>query len=303
LSYPLVRRVPQRTRDMEPGEYEALVGKAGKGFAEANELLTFMRLHKIHQPELVILHGGELLNNSARKLGGELWTVMEQVFLAACVAGHEKWRDYCLKKLMKQWPNSHRVERLKGIHQESLEKYDEAKKIYMKILVDKPQDCLTHKRLITMYKQRGKTSEAIEQMNIYLETFVTDAEVWHELAEMYIDVGSLARAVYCFEELVLANARSIYYILTYAELLYSTNDYELSRKYFCLACYLDGNCLRALWGLLAVNMAMAEKDKSNEKMVQLQTFDCDRLKNMYKGVGAHGDLAIAMLKDVAAAGA
>merc|ERR1719199_1828971 len=122
-----------------------------------------------------------------------------------------------------------------------------------------------------MNKERGQTDKAIEAINQYLETFSTDAEVWHELAELYIEAGSLSRAVYCFEELMLSNPRSLYHILTYAELLYSVGDYELSRKYYSLACYLDGENLRALWGLLAVNMAMAEKDKSNEKLIQLQS--------------------------------
>lgn len=285
---------------MEPGEYEGLVARANQGgFAPALELLQFMRSHKIHQPELVVLHGGTLLSSFARKLGSELWVVHEQVFLAACSAGHEEWRDYCLKQLTRKWPNSVRVERLKGVYQESVEDYSEAKKIYQKILNDKPEDTVTRKRLIAMCKQRGKITEAIEAINSYLETFSTDAEVWHELSELYIEAGSLSRAVYCFEELVLSNPRSMYHILTYAELLYSTGDYESSRKYFCLAAYLDGGCLRALWGLVAVGLALAEKDKSNEKLVQMHTFAIERLRGQYKDAGAHGKVAIAMLKDVA----
>lgn len=282
---------------MEPGEFDGLVAKAGTGYNQAVELLQFMRLHKVHQPELAVLHGGELLSKHQRALGNDVWTVMEQVFLAACVAGHEQWRDYCLKKLEKQWPNSLRVERLKGINQESLGDYAAAKTIYAKILTDKPEDTLTRKRMIAMLKQKGKIGEAIEAINTYLETFSTDSEVWHELAELYIEAGALSRAVYCFEELTIANPRSMYHLLTYAELLYSTNDYELSRKYFCLACYLDSGCLRALWGLFAVDLALAEKDKQNEKLVQMQNMCVERLTKQYKDLGAHGRVAIAMIKD------
>lgn len=286
---------------MEPGEYEGMVAKASTGFTGAVDLLQFMRTHKVHQPELILVHGGELLCKYPRKLGNELWTVMEQVFLAACIAGHTQWRDYCLGKLTKQWPNSHRVERLKGIHKESCGNYDEAKQLYNKILADKPEDTVTRKRLIAIHKQRGETSKAVEAINQYLEVFSTDSEVWHELAELYIEAGSLTRAQYCFEELMLSNPRSMYHILTYAELLYSVGDYELARKYFSLASYLDGSSLRALWGLLAVNMALAEKDKQNDKLLQMQVFCNDRLKNLYKSAGAHGKIAIAMLKDVGAA--
>lgn len=254
-----------------------------------------MRSHKIHQPELALLHGGRLLVGSPGKLGSELWTVMEQVFLAAVELGAEDWRDYCLKQLTKKFPASSRVERLKGIYQESLGEWNEAKKIYEKLLKEKPEDTVTHKRLIAMHKQRGRTAEAVEAINSYLETFSTDTDVWHELAELYIEAGSLQRAVFCFEELMVSNPRSMYHLLTYAELLYSTGELELSRKYFSLAAYLDGACLRALWGLVAVNFALAEKDKSSEKMAQLQTFAVERLRAAYKGVGSHGKLATAVL--------
>jgi tetratricopeptide (TPR) repeat protein len=283
---------------MEPGEYEGMIGKAASGNSSAAiDLLQAMRTHKIRQPELVVLHGGRLLSGSQRKLGTEVWTVFEQVFLAAVEIGAEDWRDYCLKELTTKFPSSVRVERLKGIHQESLEKWSEAQKIYRKIIEDKPEDTVTLKRLIAMYKQRGRIGEAVEELNKYLATFSTDTEVWHELAELYIEAGSLQRAVFCFEELLVSNPRSMYHVLTHAELLYSTGDFELSRKYYSLASYLDGTCLRALWGLAAVNMMLADKDTSNEKMLQLQTFTIDRLKHTYKGVsGSHGKLAVGLLQ-------
>lgn len=280
---------------MEPGEYDVLVARAKMNTGAAIELLQAMRLHKIRQPDLVVLHGGKLLSSSPGRLGNDVWTVMEQVFIAAVELGMDAWRDYCLKQLSNKFPSSVRVERLKGVYAESCEKWGEAKKIYQKILADKPEDMVTHKRLIALNKQRGKTVEAIEEINKYLETFSTDTEVWHELAELYIEAGSLQRAVFCFEELIVTNPRSVYHLLTYAELLYSTQDYELARKYYSLAAYLDSTCLRALWGLLAVNLALAEKDKVNEKMGQLQTFTVERLKHAYKDVGSHGKLAIGLL--------
>jgi len=221
--------------------------------------------------------------------------VVEQVFLAAVELGVNEWRDYTFKQLTKKFPSSMRVERLRGIYKESVEDWAEAQKIYKKILQDKPEDTVTHKRLIAMYKQRGRTAEAIDAINIYLDTFSTDTEVWHELAELYIESCSLQRAVFCFEELMVSNPRSMYHVLTYSELLYSTGDFELSRKYFCLASYLDGTNLRALWGLLAVNTMMAEKDKTNEKMAQLQTFTTERLKNAYQGGGPHCQVSLQLL--------
>lgn len=288
---------------MEPGEYDSLVAKAVKSDAAAIELLQFMRTHKINQPELVLKHGGKLLQQP-RKLKSEVWTVYEQVFFAACMAENVAWRDYCLKKLTTQWPNSIRVERLKGMKEESAKKYTEAEKIYKNILEKKPEDTVAKKRLIAVYKQKGELAETIVQINKYLETFCTDTEVWHELAELYIEVGSLSRALYCFEELVLANPRNLYHILTYAELAYSTGDYELARKYYSLAAYLDSTSLRALWGLVAVGMALADKEKSDSKedkdRTDLHNNAVKKLKDTYKRLdGAHGKPAIALLdKDV-----
>jgi len=282
---------------MEPGEYEELVGRASTGgYAATTELLQVMRTHKIRQPELVLLHGAKLVKNSPGKLGNELWTVLEQVFMAACEMGHDGWRDYCLKKLMEQFPSSNRVERLKGMRAESAREWSTAKGIYQEILKEKPEDTIARKRLIAIHKQCGKTAEAIEEINKYLDSFCVDAEVWHELAELYIEAGSLSRAVFCFEELMMVNPRSIYHILAYAELLYSTGDFELSRKYFSLAAYLDGSCLRALWGLYACNLAQMGKEKNPERMEELQKQTLRQLKAAYQDVkGSHGKVAIALL--------
>jgi len=283
---------------MEPGEYEAMVSRASTGGAAAGiELLQVMRTHKVRQPELVLLHGTKLIKSSAGKLGTEFWTVLEQVAFAACELGHEAWRDYCLKKLTEQFPGSNRVERLRGMTKESNKEWGEAKKIYLKILEEKPEGTICRKRLIAVAKQSGSRTEAIEECNKYLDTFCVDVEVWHELAELYIEAGALSRAVFCFEELMMANPRSIYHMLAYAELLYSTGDYDLSRKYFSLAVYLDASCLRGLWGLYACNSALLGKEKNPEKMEEMQRQTLRQLKSVYKDVkGSHSKAALALLK-------
>jgi tetratricopeptide (TPR) repeat protein len=287
---------------MEPGEYESLIGKSSMGnHAAAIELLHSMRLHKIHQPEITILHGARLLSNCPRKLGNDLWTVMEQVFFASVELGADEWRDYCLKSLDRQFPSSRRVERLKGIERESRQKYDEAQAIYKKVNSERPEDTFVRKRMVAMHKQRGKIKEAIDELNVYLDSFAVDAEVWHEMGELYIMAGSLSRASFCFEELMLSNPRSMYHILTYAELQYSIGDLENARKYYSLAAYLDAGSLRALWGLYICGMALAEKEKNKDpssagRMEELQNLTLQKLLRAYKGTeGSHSKLAVAAL--------
>lgn len=284
---------------MEPGEFESLANKAPSSHSAAVEFLQAVRVHKIRRPELVLLHGGKVLQGSHRKLGSDVWTILEQVFNAAIELGDDRWSTYCLKKLGAQFPNSTRVERLKGMHMESQENWADAACIYKKILAEKPEDVLAAKRLVSLQKQRGKIPEAIDFiLNKYLNTFCTDNDAWHELAEMYIGQGSYHRASFCFEEMLMTLRHSLYHILTYAELQYTLGEYDTSRKYYSMACYLDGSSLRALWGLWAANVALEPKDKTNEKMLQLQTFTLQRLRLAYKGKGRHAELAIEMLKNV-----
>jgi len=282
---------------MEPGEYEALRARAAGGGSAAAELLQFMRTQKIHQPEVVLLHGGELLSRGCWKLGGDLWSILEQVAQAAAELDHAGWRDFCLEKLAAKFPSSSRVDRLKGQCAEARGDWGEAKKIYEAVLANKPEDTLAQKRLIAMKKQKGMLQEAITDCNTYLETFSSDAEAWHELAELYLEAGSLQRSLFCFEELLVSNPRSMYHVLVYAELAYSTGEFELARKYFSLAAYLDGANLRALWGLLTCFMALAEKDKTSEKMGQLKTYTIERLNHAYKaqGTGKAGKIAMLLL--------
>jgi predicted Zn-dependent protease len=226
---------------------------------------------------------------------------MEQVFFASVELGADEWRDYCLKALDKQFPTSVRVGRLKGIHSESRQKYDEAQTTYKQILSEKPEDTYVRKRMVAMYKQKGKIKEAIDELNLYLDSFAVDPDVWHELGELYIVAGALTRASFCFEELILSNPRSMYHIMVFAELQYSLGEIETARKYYSLAAYLDAGSLRALWGLYMCGMALAEKEKnkdpsSSARMEELQNLTVQKLRAAYKTVGqSHGKLALGLL--------
>ena len=59
-------------------------------------------------------------------------------------------------------------------------------------------------------------------------------------------------------------------------------DFDLARKYFCLACEIDDTNLRALWGLFWCNQQLCKKDQGSDKMLQLQTMCVQRLRNAYK---------------------
>ena len=73
--------------------------------------------------------------------------------------------------------------------------------------------------------------------------------------------------------------------MTYAELVYSVGqDFDLARKYFCLACDIDESNTRALWGLFWANQQLQRKDQGSDKMLQLQIMTVQRLRNVYKSL-------------------
>lgn len=264
----------------EVEEYEELLERAQNGRWDAQlELLQFVQKHKLIRPDAVLKYGANLLTKFSGKLGDEYWAVCEQVLIASVHLKAESWTIYCLEKLRAQFPDSARMKRLMGMVLEGQEEWDDAKKIYENLIEETPEDMAAHKRLIAMYKARGRNAEAIDHLNKYLEYFAVDQDVWHELAEFYIAECNLGKASFCFEELVLNNPRSIYNVVTYAELLYSQGDFELSRKYYCLALELDASNIRALWGFI---LACANTKKPSETTTDLMDSAIDRLRAVYQ---------------------
>ncbi|CEM11632.1 unnamed protein product [Vitrella brassicaformis CCMP3155] len=224
---------------------------------EAGTQMTLLRKLKermsTRRPDEILRYGSQLLRRYSNRLHDELYTILEHVLLAACDMGHRQWIDYCMSALRSKFAGSIRLRRLEGMVKEAQGDYQGAKQIYQKILEEKPEDMLTRKRFIALYKGQRRMAECVDYLNKYLEEFVTDTEAWHELGEIYISDNCLSKATFCFEELVMYDHRNPYYVITYAELLYATGEYELSRKYYCFALEMDDRNTRALWGILLAN--------------------------------------------------
>ena len=188
----------------------------------------------------------------ANKLGDELWTVYEQVFIASLDYGRMDLANSCLSALHQQFPNSLRVKRLKGMRLEALEDWEKAEKIYSIILKEDPANLIARKRLIAMKKAQNKISETINELDKYLQDFMSDQEAWMELAELYISQQEYQKAAFCLEELILTHPHNHLYHQRYAEIQYTigtVESIELARKYFAQALKLDPNNIRAMYGL------------------------------------------------------
>eukprot|EP00794_Sanderia_malayensis_P008142 gene8142-9012_t len=200
----------------------------------------------------VVEFGECLIEEHGNKLGDELWTIHEQVFVAALDCGRMSLARNCLYALNQQFPKSLRVKKLAGMRLEAMEEWAEAKRVYKKILAEDPANVVVRKRLITITKAQNDTSETINELKEYLDMFMSDQEAWMELAELYISSQEYQKAAFCLEELILTHPHNHLYHQRYAEIHYTigtADSLELSRKYFAQALKLDPNNMRALYGL------------------------------------------------------
>ena len=130
-------------------------------------------------------------------------------------------RADCIRDLDTQFPESHRVQRLKGMHLESLGKTREAQHIYDAVLKEDPTNSLVSKRKIAILRSENKLPDAINQLGIYLKTYMNDMEAWQELCDLYLKVQDYAKAAHTMEELVVTHPHHHLYQQRYADILYT----------------------------------------------------------------------------------
>ena len=61
-----------------------------------------------------------------------------------------------------------------------------AQELYLEILEGAPQDVVTMKRLISLYRYNDMQNEAITMLNKYLQINQIDEEAWLELCDIYL---------------------------------------------------------------------------------------------------------------------
>ncbi|XP_010903968.1 ER membrane protein complex subunit 2 [Esox lucius] len=233
---------------------------------EMRDKLRKWREDNHRNSEQIVDVAEELINEHASKLGDDIWIIYEQVMIAALDCSRDDLAWTCLQELKKQFPGSQRVKRLGGMRLEALEKYEEAGKQYDSILQEDPTNTAARKRKISILKAQGKNTDAIRELNEYLELFVGDQEAWHELSDLYINEHDYGKAAFCLEELMMTNPHNHLYCEQYAEVKYTQGgleNLELSRKYFAQALKLNNRNMRALFGLYMSASHIAASPKVN----------------------------------------
>jgi ER membrane protein complex subunit 2 len=223
-------------------------------------LLTKLRKSRLNRPDVVYKYGTKLLDKGA-VTSGEVWSLYEQVLIAALQLGDVATAKRYVKKLSARFDvgeeRSSRVEKLRAMILEAetqsptaaLEKYDEILKL-------NPANLPVLKRKAALLRSHGKYPEAASAFGDIIQLFGSDVQTWGELAEMHLELGDLQSAAFCLEELVLLNPMCVAYHTRLAEVYYSQDTTETllkARKHYTMSLNTQAANLnkRALYGLAA----------------------------------------------------
>ncbi|CAM8888453.1 unnamed protein product [Rhodiola kirilowii] len=255
----------------EESELTLLENQVDNGGGGAWEYLCIVRKLKVRRSDKVVKHGLSILNDPKKRsgLGPEVWTLYEQVAIAAMDCQCLDVAKECVKALQKKFPGSNRVGKLEAMLLEAKGAWAEAEKAYSSLLEDNPCDQVIQKRRIAMEKAQGNISVAIDYLNKYLEIFMADHDAWRELAEIYISLQMYKQAAFCYEELLLAQPTNPLHHLAYADVLYTLggiDNIQAAKKYYASTVDLTGGkSTRAIYGLCLCRSAIANLSKGRSK--------------------------------------
>ncbi|KAF8388098.1 hypothetical protein HHK36_026764 [Tetracentron sinense] len=276
----------------EEAQLNRLENQVDNGGGGAWEYLCLVRKLKVRRSEKVLKHGLSILNNPNKrsKLGGDEWTLHEQVAIAAIDCQCLDVAKGCITALQAKFPESKRIGRLEGMLLEAKGLWGEAEKAYSRLLEEDSLDQVIHKRRVAMAKAQGNISGAIEWLNKYLEIFMSDHDAWRELAEIYVSLQMYKQAVFCYEELILSQPMVPLYHLAYADVLYTLGGLEnlqAAKKYYASTIDLTGGKnTRALFGVCLCTVAIGQlskgRSKEDKESSDLQSLAAMALEKTYK---------------------
>ncbi|EFP92949.1 uncharacterized protein PGTG_18962 [Puccinia graminis f. sp. tritici CRL 75-36-700-3] len=244
---------------------------------QAIDRLKVLRDSGLRQSQEVVELAEVILGTAGRtsRLGDDLWTVYEQVAVAALDVGNVELAKTLIQRLEAKFPKSARVTVLHGMLMEAQGDLLGAKSFYEQELEKSfsPKNAdlgsvgelnmRVRKRLIALHlhhspptcpqasqpsSSSSSTSStpfslhtAIQLLVDHLDTVYSDPEGWLQLADIYASLGLYEQSLSALEDLILIQPENTFHILRYAETAYTAGEYELESK--------GGPCRRAALGL------------------------------------------------------
>ncbi|CEH18826.1 Uncharacterized conserved protein [Ceraceosorus bombacis] len=249
-----------------------------RSVAQALDFLAEQRRRPDRRSQEVVACGELiLLGGHLNALGqDELWSLLEQIAIAALDVGNWEVAELCVSRLNTRFPESSRVASLQGMLLEARGEASKALDFYQSQLAKDPTDVTMAKRRIAVMKAidpnmdpRGGVPNAILALRAFLDHYYADAEGWQELAGLYANIALYPQAIFALEELQLLQPQNIFVVLQLAETQY-TNQ-ELEKAYTSFLRVVDmcdrvdpgtrntGPWLRSLWGLKATTSKLLQR--------------------------------------------
>ena len=200
-----------------------------------------------------------------------------QIVAAIELGKHDVAKKHIDKLKARFGETSSRVRLLMGLALEAKDQYIEAITLYQSILESDETNVRAYKRMIASYLHSGERSEAVKQLNIYLDTFMQDQEAWMQLAHLYLKENMLAQAAFCVEELMMLNPNFPTYHLFFADIKYTMKDYDLALKHYCRALEIYEDA-KSLYG---IQLCTSKMDLSSPKIKALNELSIKLLKEKY----------------------
>ncbi|KAK0544409.1 Inositol phosphatase SIW14 [Tilletia horrida] len=199
--------------------------------SSALSFLSALRKRPERSPTLVLQAGEYLLESgylsSSRKLGDDLWPVLEQLGSAAVDCGRWDLAEICIERLGARFEGSARVGVLQGMLLEGKGEFGKALSLYDELLKKDETNLLVLKRRIGLLSSlprtdpRGGPEKAIKALLEFIDTVYADTEAWQQLAALYAAEDMLPESLYALEELLVLSPQNAFFVLQYAETLYS----------------------------------------------------------------------------------
>ncbi|CAD8124707.1 unnamed protein product [Paramecium sonneborni] len=238
--------------------------------------------HKMKNGNIRIVDGLSIviykLIRQFRTSSSEYLVLLQELFYLSIDMQLIHTSDQVLKVLLKKFPTSEKVQRLKGYLLEANGQDDEALVVYEKMLTENLMDQNTRKRKIALLRRQNNVDQAIGQLNSFLTSFPNDAEAWLELSDIYLEHLNYSKAQFCLEEVLLLNTQDLHLAVKLAEINYCNQNYTQAKNYYCFVLSKNPNETRCLWGLLQT--LRKKKREGNDK--ELGTIVIQALEKIYK---------------------
>lgn len=197
---------------------------------------------------------------AAHKNSDDSWLAREQLIKAYLDQGDVDSAVALVRELEEKFGlNSQRVALLRGLTLEAQGDFERALALYMDLLAKNRNNVLAAKRIVVVKRSQGDS--CVQTLNLLIQDNQADVEVWFELMEVELVRGAYDEALFCGDEVLLANPHSHHILTLYGEILESNKREESSgRQYFAQALVVNPQSTRAAWCLLFSAASGENKD-------------------------------------------